>query len=222
MQKRNTIVNIPLIGGISLSIAVHAAALYSRGVYTPAKPQLEAGRTVVQLTLIPSVAAKSAETEPVIDPDPEPLAEPEPIFTPVPVVASVPALEPVIKPTEEPKSEPVLEATPEPAMEDATEQIASMIEEKGVVTQASPIVGIRATYPRSSQRRGHEGTVVLSIQVLKNGKAGKVTVLSSSGYPRLDEAAVDAAKSANYSPAQQFGNPVEAHLTQPVTFELTR
>ena len=207
-----------------LSIAVHAAALYSRGIYTPATPRLEAGRTVVQLTLIPSLAAKvivpepvvKQQTEPVIEPRPEPVAEPIPVMVPIPVP------EPVVEPKIEPEQKTTPESTPEPALEEATEQIASMIEDKGVVSQASPVVGIRATYPRSSQRRGHQGTVVLSIQVLKNGKAGNVTIISSSGFPRLDEAAVKAAGMADYTPAEQFGKPVESQLTQPVTFELTK
>lgn len=222
MQKRNSIVNIPLVSGIVLSIAVHAAALYSRGIYTPAKPQLEAGRTVVQLTLVPSAAAIMVEPEPVVEPEPIIEPQPKPVVEPVPVVAPIPVPEPVIEPVAEPEQKAVIEPTPEPAQEEAVEQVASMLEDKGVLTQATPVVGIRATYPRSSQRRGHQGTVVLSIQVLKNGKAGRVKIITSSGYPRLDEAAVKAAKAANYSPAEQFGKAVESQLTQPVTFELTR
>jgi protein TonB len=214
VQKRNTIANIPLIGGIALSVALHAAALYSRGFQSPAKPQLETGRTVVQLTLIPSIQNKVVD--PVSQPKPEPLPEPkvEPTPTPIP--------EPVAEPPPEPTSEPIPETVPEPAVEASTEQIASPLEDKGVQISAAPVSGIRATYPRSSQKRGHQGTVTLAIQVLPNGKAGKVNVITSSGFSRLDEAAVDAAKAAKYIPAQQFGRSVESELIQPVTFKLTQ
>jgi protein TonB len=186
-------------------------------MYTPAEPQLEAGRTVVQLTLIPTIAAKPAEpkpepvteerTEPTVEPKPEPV--PEPIPTPAPT----PEPEPVIQPKAEP--------TPEPAPQKSMEQVASMVTDKGVISEAAPIHGIRATYPRSSQRRGHQGTVVLSIEVLKSGRPGRITLLSSSGFQGLDDAAIKAAKKADYSPARQFGKPIASELIQPVVFELT-
>lgn len=211
MQKRKSIVNLPLVTGIVLSISVHVAALYSRNTHTPAKPQLEAGRTVVQLTLIPSPAVQASEPEPVVEPQPEPVIETIPIVVPKPIPE--PAVEPPVEPVVEPETEPEQESQ---------EQIASPIEDKGVITAASSVAGIRPSYPRSSQKRNHEGTVVLTIQVLKNGKAGRVVVHSSSGFKRLDEAAVKAAKAADYIPAKQFGKDIESELTQPITFELTR
>ncbi len=206
-----------------LSIALHVAALYSRGLYTPAEPQLDSGRTVVQLTLIPTLASKAAKPEPVI----EPLNKSEPVEViipadPLPESTSVPVPEPVVEAVVDAVVEPIQESMPEPASMDSQEQIASLIEDKGVRTTASAIRGIIASYPRISQRRGEEGTAVLSIQVLQNGKAGVVKIAESSGFKRLDEAAVKAAKKADYTPALQFGQPVKSEIIQPLTFNLTQ
>lgn len=46
-----------MVIGTVFSIVVHAAALYCRGIYTPPEPLMEAGRTVVHLTLMPTVAS---------------------------------------------------------------------------------------------------------------------------------------------------------------------
>ena len=225
MQKRNSIVNIPLVGGVVLSIAVHATALYSRGIYTPAEPQLDAGRTVVKLTLIPSMASQAAPPEPIVEPEPvqEPQPEPELIVVPVaPIPASLPdpTPEPIVKKEVEPESEAIVDPIPEQV--ESKEQIGTIIEDKGVITDARPANGIVASYPRISQRRGEEGTVVLSIQVMQNGRAGKVSIIESSGSKRLDEAAIKAAKKSTYKPAEQFGRPIESTLIQPLTFKLTQ
>ncbi|MDF7823756.1 energy transducer TonB [Pontiellaceae bacterium B12227] len=232
MQKRNSIINVPLIGGIALSIAVHAAALYSRGTsHTPPTPKLDAGRTVVQLTLIPSIANQPAPPEPVTEPEPvqEMEPHPEPVVipvSPVQIPLPEPIPEPVVEKQAEPEPEPVVE--PEPLMEqrpqqvESIEQEATLIEDKGVITDAQPSQGIVASYPRISQRRGEEGTVTLSIQVMPNGKAGKISIVKSSGSNRLDDAAIKAAKKSRYTPAEQFGRPIESTLIQPITFKLTR
>ncbi|WP_372846557.1 energy transducer TonB, partial [Pontiella sp.] len=132
--------------------------------------------------------------------------------------------EPVPEPTPQPKPEPVVEPHPdpvaEPAQQESAEQIATLQEDKGVITDARPMSGIRATYPRTSQRRGEEGTVILAIEVLAGGQAGSVEVLESSGHKRLDDAAVKAAKKATYTPAKQFGRNIDSRLIQPLTFEL--
>ena len=44
------------------------------------------------------------------------------------------------------------------------------------------------TYPTIARRRHQEGVVILVIQVTANGKAAKVFVKKSSGFPLLDEA----------------------------------
>ncbi|HHJ20619.1 MAG TPA: energy transducer TonB [Gammaproteobacteria bacterium] len=47
-------------------------------------------------------------------------------------------------------------------------------------------------YPRRAQRQRQQGTVVVSFTVLRNGDIERLHVLESSGYPRLDKAALKA------------------------------
>ncbi len=207
MQSGKSIINLPLLVGMILSVALHAAALYGKGLHTPAKPVLQTGRTVVQLTLIPTAASRAAvPAPPQAETVPDPIQEPEPVVAPAPVPMAAPQPEPVA----------------ETATADSQEQIATLQEDKGVVTEATPLAGISASYPRMSQRRGEEGTVVLAIEVLASGKAGTVEIIESSGFRRLDDAANAAAKNARYIPAKQFGRNVDSKLIQPLMFELTQ
>lgn len=55
-------------------------------------------------------------------------------------------------------------------------------------------------YPALSQRRGEQGRVVLRVTISPHGRAEQVRVLHSSGYARLDQAAVDAVEPARFRP----------------------
>ena len=75
-------------------------------------------------------------------------------------------------------------------------------------------------YPRASQDGDEEGTVKLSIIVEANGSVSEVKVTQSTGYPRLDAAAIRAARSAVYRPKSINGTPVRSRFTAPYTFRL--
>jgi len=77
-------------------------------------------------------------------------------------------------------------------------------------------------YPPSARRAGEEGTVTLSVLVLENGRAGEVKVAKSSGFPRLDEAAVkEVQRNWRFVPGKEDGKPVSMWHTFAVTFRLT-
>jgi len=77
-------------------------------------------------------------------------------------------------------------------------------------------------YPPSSRRAGEAGTVILEVYVLENGRAGDVRVKKSSGYPKLDEAAVrEVKRSWRLEPGTENGKPVPMWGQFAVTFKLT-
>lgn len=77
-------------------------------------------------------------------------------------------------------------------------------------------------YPPSSRRAGETGTVILEVYVLENGRAGDVRVKKSSGYPKLDEAAVrEVKRSWRLLPGTEGGKPVPMWGQFAVTFKLT-
>jgi protein TonB len=63
-------------------------------------------------------------------------------------------------------------------------------------------------YPRYSRIRGEEGTVVLEVEITADGKPATVTVIRSSGHPRLDDAAHKAFEKAVFVPAREHGEAV--------------
>ena len=76
------------------------------------------------------------------------------------------------------------------------------------------------SYPNEAVRNGWRGTVVLRVLVTIEGTAGEVTLVTSSGYPVLDAAAVRAVRGWKFRPAMRDGVPVEMTVRAPITFAL--
>ncbi|HEY6645067.1 energy transducer TonB [Povalibacter sp.] len=75
-------------------------------------------------------------------------------------------------------------------------------------------------YPSALIRQGIEGTVVLSVQVLENGRVGEVRIERSSGQPKLDESALREARKWRLIPGTRDGVPVVLWKQIPITFRL--
>lgn len=76
-------------------------------------------------------------------------------------------------------------------------------------------------YPVPSVRLEEQGVVELELRVAPNGRVVAALVLRSSGYPRLDAAAVaEALRSWRLLPATRDGAPVESNRRQRVAFRL--
>ncbi|MEN8261766.1 MAG: energy transducer TonB, partial [Pseudomonadota bacterium] len=101
------------------------------------------------------------------------------------------------------------------------ERDASLIEEKGVITEAQASKTISPVYPRISRRRGEEGVVVISVQILANGKVDSIKIIKSSGYQRLDKAAQNAAWATLFTPAKRLGQNVDSSTELSFAFRLT-
>jgi periplasmic protein TonB len=91
-----------------------------------------------------------------------------------------------------------------------------------VRTAATQITGSceRPTYPVISKRAGEEGRVVLEFVIGVDGRVLQSKIASSSGFPRLDEAARTALSKCQFSPATVDGQPVQASTRQPFVWEL--
>ena len=77
-------------------------------------------------------------------------------------------------------------------------------------------------YPPASRRAGEAGTVQLQVYVLESGKAGEVKIAKSSGFEKLDEAAVkEVQRNWRFVPGKEDGKPVAMWHTFAVTFKLT-
>ena len=77
-------------------------------------------------------------------------------------------------------------------------------------------------YPEAAVSRAEEGPVTVLIHVSTEGVAAGVDLLESSGFPLLDQAAVDAARSWHFLPAVKDGQPVPFDLPFRMVFQLDR
>jgi protein TonB len=76
-------------------------------------------------------------------------------------------------------------------------------------------------YPPAARRAGEAGTVTLNCYVSEAGKCGEVSVVTSSGFERLDEAALaEVQRNWRFVPARENGKPVAAWHTFAITFRL--
>jgi protein TonB len=76
-------------------------------------------------------------------------------------------------------------------------------------------------YPAASRRLGEQGRVLLDVYIQPDGRVGEIRVKQSSGYPRLDEAALDAVRRWRYVPARRGNEPIALWYVQPISFSLT-
>jgi TonB family protein len=75
-------------------------------------------------------------------------------------------------------------------------------------------------YPDDSRLASEEGTVVLRIYVLEDGRVADVELKQSSGYPKLDASAAQRALTWRLQPALSNGKPVGAWGEFAVSFRL--
>ncbi|MDY0381899.1 MAG: energy transducer TonB, partial [Candidatus Cloacimonadaceae bacterium] len=84
-----------------------------------------------------------------------------------------------------------------------------------------PVVigSINPVYPEFAKRNGVQGTVVLEVEVLKDGSIRNIHV-KRSVPGGLDEAAIEAVRKVKFQPGKSSGQPVDVLLIIPVEFKL--
>jgi protein TonB len=98
-------------------------------------------------------------------------------------------------------------------------------------TTPSPVVSLPSSdadylnnpapaYPRMSRRQGEQGTVVLRVFINTEGRAEKAEIRTSSGYSRLDEAALATVQRWRYVPGKRAGVPEAMWFNVPIRFVL--
>ena len=81
---------------------------------------------------------------------------------------------------------------------------------------------MRPRYPESARRAGVQGTTLLKLRVLENGRVGEVLVEQSAGHRDLDNAAAEAVKGWRFEPARIGKEPIAVWVILQVKFELQR
>jgi periplasmic protein TonB len=79
---------------------------------------------------------------------------------------------------------------------------------------------VKPDYPALSRRRGETGTADVRFVVGPTGAIERVELAKSSGYARLDDAALAAMRASSCHPYVENGTPMRAIYTQPFGFAL--
>ena len=80
--------------------------------------------------------------------------------------------------------------------------------------------GTQPAYPPASRRMGEEGVVALAVRVDERGRPVEVRVQQSSGFPRLDPAAVEGLRQWRFKAAMRDGAATTAWTSVRVRFRL--
>ena len=203
----------------AMVLAVHALALWGL--------QRLPGATPAPMVIPAQVIATfiTPEPEPIVMPEPMPLAPPEPVVQPKPVPKPQPKPQPKPKPQPLPKAvaspdpapataptgtldpEPTAPATPTPAPT-AAQASTDTAAPAAIVMPSSSAAYLnnpRPSYPSISRRMGEQGKVMLRVFVNAQGQPEQIQIQQSSGFDRLDKAAVDAVRRWKFTPGSRNG-----------------
>ncbi|HEX7387810.1 MAG TPA: energy transducer TonB [Castellaniella sp.] len=168
----------------------------------------------------------------VQQPEPEAPVEPRPPVNtpkPKPVVRHRPSA----KPRPRVPKQPVRMAAAPAHVEGAVAAVSNQaVAAQGAPKASAPLqprvvgqvdyLGPRPTpvYPQQSERRGEQGRVILRVLISPEGHVAGVKVQKSSGYARLDQAAIDAIRKARFRPYTENGVAYPAQVDIPFDFVL--
>lgn len=203
----NGLRNRPGLPGLLIVLAAHGALLY--GLWSHRIPVM----TGEVVTLFVETISLPQPPQPKEAPKPIPPEKPKRVIKPQPqqLVAAAPVSSPAEPVAPPPPPAPVIEAPlPRPAgpVTLSTELAVSCPE------RSAP------AYPPLSRRMNEEGKVVLRVELDEQGHVSAARVATSSGFARLDEAALAAVKTWRCTPARRDGQPVRAVALQPFKFML--
>lgn len=189
-------------GGLAAVVALHAGVIYAlaNGL----------GQCVVDIVRQPLEARVIVEAKPLPSPPPPEPAKPLPkkvpppkAYVPPPAVrtaAPPPAAITAVTTTRPP--EPVVATgVAEPAAAPAAEpvRVAAALDASGACKPPQ--------YPPSSRRNGESGAVVLRFLIDTDGRVIESRVDTSSGFERLDEAALNGLALCHFKPGSVDGRP---------------
>ncbi len=170
------------------------------------------------------------EPEPVIEKPPEPAAKPKP--KPEPKPKPKPKPQPKPQPPKEAPPKPVEAPTPPATPPSGTPQGESKPQAptqgpppnqpEMVTSVAYDGRGPQPVYPQSSRSQREEGRVMVLVVINTDGTIEKATVVQSSGYSRLDQAALDALRRVHFKPVKRNGVAITVQAKIPFDFNLRK
>lgn len=186
--------------------ALHLVAFYGLVKFDVIQIAPKRKPLVVDLIAEPPVPpAEKPKPEPVVVEKVQPV-----VLAPPPIVQTPAAPPPPITvTTTPPPPKPVAVSAPPPA---------------GPVTVGNLderlLEGRPPRYPMESRRKREQGTVVLRLLIGTDGRVSEISVAQSSGFVRLDQAALQAVRGWRWQPTIRDGQPVEVRGLYSMPFTL--
>jgi periplasmic protein TonB len=195
--------------------------------------QIEVARVIMATTIV------QAQSEPVAQERPQVRAQPQATLRPAPQ-APRQVIQPSPTPSQQAESAvaPALPAmasgqlgtSPAAAPTAATTSAAPVRQAGPAIAPAPELLMPSAdadylnnpppVYPRQSKRMGEQGTVVVRVLIGLQGTAEKAEIRISSGFARLDQAALETVQRWRYVPGKRNGAPEAMWFNVPVRFIL--
>jgi protein TonB len=139
------------------------------------------------------------------------------------VVAIRPAPAPVVSapvPPRSPARDPGAEAGPSRGPAVPGPVVVARPSEVSRAARPSGGYQVIPSYPATARQQRVEGTTLLKVLVLADGRVGNVAVQKSAGHPALDQAAAEAVRQWHFDPARKGSEPVPMWVLLPVEFHL--
>jgi periplasmic protein TonB len=209
-------------------VLAHAGLIWliATGLLSSAVPGGETEHLIMANVITDAPAAPAApaplpQAQPKTLPQPRtptlPPLIPTPTLTPTPVVSSA-------TPTTAAPTVPAPAATPAAAAPTGNQRPSTASAATAHVllpsSDADYLNNPAPVYPGMSRRMGEQGTAVLRVFINTEGRADKAEIRTSSGYNRLDEAALDTVKRWRYVPGKRAGVPEAMWFNVPIRFVL--
>ena len=217
---------------LAISFCLHllllATAGYLAAGWTAPLPQ----EVLLEMELVNNPAERAGVSPQPPAPSPVPDVPQPPVPTPAEPIPTETLAEPVVTTSELAMTEaqPVAVPASAPAQSGSTGGSESSaiggtsgggsskrgLAAPGILSKVDP------AYPSASRKAGQEGTVLLRIEILANGRTGDISVVQSTGYSALDEAAIAAVGKWQFVPAKDLATDrsVACTTTLPVSFRL--
>lgn len=225
--------NKPLITSLSfnsllLVLIVHAGLLYAMWHHRFPQPSLQTVTLFAELISPPQKVEPANPTKVDLKAEPKPTPPEKPKVTkkiqPQQQVAALAPAKPkdvtiplpvVNEPIKETDSSPPQEV--KPAVASRPQLSADPVTLSSELSVSCPELSA-PDYPAISRRLGEEGKLMLQVELDESGKISNTRIINSSGYSRLDNAALAAVKTWRCRPAVRDGQPVKAIALQPFNF----
>lgn len=215
---------------LTVVLLVHSLALYwaTRLSVLPPVPTPKA--VAMQAVVIMPVALPTKPAEPLPQPTPpkpvvQPKAQPQPVVQKTPILPPSEKAITFEKTVVVEKTESVVEkASPTPVVNEPP--VVSKVEatpEPELIPPRSDASGLNnssPTYPAMSRRLAEQGKVLLDVLILANGTVGEIKLKQSSGFKRLDDAALQTVKQWRFQPAKRGNQAIDYWYVQPISFSL--